>query len=77
MVFYVHLSDTTCWDATTAGLFAFKLWPSGDSLLHLDTVNPGMPIAAEVSTVHGITDKIAAGSPPFAADRTGVSEGVR
>ena len=72
---FVNLATTTGAlqrSARIAGLFAFKLWPSGDSLLHLDMVNPGMPIAAEVSTVHGITDEIAAESPPFAAIAPGL-----
>ena len=72
---FVNLATTTGAlqrSARIAGLFAFKLWPSGDSLLHLDTISPGTPIAAEVSTVHGITDEIAAGSPPFAASAPGL-----
>ena len=66
---FVNLATTTGTlrrSARIAGLFAVKLWPSGDTFLHLDTVNPGAAIAEDASAAHGITDEIAAGSPPFA-----------
>ena len=52
-------------------LFAVKLWPSGDTHLSLDTVNPMRPISRGATATHGITDEDVAGSPAFSAIAAG------
>ncbi|MCY4615783.1 MAG: hypothetical protein OXC71_05245 [Chloroflexi bacterium] len=46
-------------------IFAVKLWPSGDTFLRLDTVNPARPIAPEATAAHGISDADISCSPAF------------
>lgn len=69
----VHLSTTGALrqhDRVVA-VFAVKLWPSGDTLLRFDTVNPMRPISPEATAVHGITDEDVARSPAFPAIAAG------
>ena len=44
---------------------AVRLHPSGETDVLRATVDPGVPIPAEASAVHGITDGDVAGRPPF------------
>lgn len=47
-------------------IFGAKLWPSGDTFLRLDAVNPARPIAPEATATHGIADEDISCSPAFA-----------
>lgn len=42
-----------------------KIWPDGTELERTRRVNPGMPIPAEATAVHHITDEDVAGEPTF------------
>lgn len=42
-----------------------KIWPDGKELERTRRVNPGMPIPAEATAVHHITDEDVAGEPTF------------
>ncbi|MDE5799660.1 MAG: 3'-5' exonuclease [Paramuribaculum sp.] len=42
-----------------------KIWPDGTELERTRRVNPGMPIPAEATAVHHITDEDVAGEPSF------------
>lgn len=44
---------------------ALKLMPSGETVRRTRRVNPGIPIPAESTAVHGITDEMVASEPPF------------
>ena len=44
---------------------AVRLHPSGETDALHETVDPGVPIPAGASAVHGITDRDVAGRPPF------------
>ena len=48
-------------------ILAVELWPSGDSVLRLDVVNPTRPISPEATAAHGITDEDVRGHPGFPA----------
>ncbi|MXW24007.1 MAG: hypothetical protein F4X80_03030 [Chloroflexi bacterium] len=52
-------------------ILAVKLWPSGDSVLRLDVVNPTRPISPEATAAHGITDEYVRGHPGFPAIAAG------
>ncbi len=48
-------------------LSLLKVQPNGEHHLRTRRLNPGMPIPAEASAVHGITDALVAGEPNFRA----------
>ncbi|TVP73397.1 MAG: 3'-5' exonuclease [Gemmatimonadales bacterium] len=48
-------------------LAIIRLSPGGDLLERVRRFNPGIPIPAEASAVHGITDADVADKPPFAS----------
>jgi DNA polymerase III subunit epsilon len=48
-------------------LAVIRLAPTGDVMEKVRRFNPGIPIPAEASAVHGITDEDVAHEPPFAA----------
>jgi len=48
-------------------LALIRVTPQGDVLEAVRRFNPGIPIAAEATAVHGITDEDVAEEPPFAA----------
>ena len=53
---------------------AIKLYPSGETELLHTRVNPGVPIPAGASAVHGITDELVAERPVFAETAPAVAE---
>ncbi|HEX9709490.1 MAG TPA: 3'-5' exonuclease [Candidatus Thermoplasmatota archaeon] len=48
-------------------LALIRVTPQGDVLERVRRFNPGVPIPAEATAVHGITDQDVAGEPPFSA----------
>ena len=56
---------------------AIKLYPSAETELLHERVNPSVPIPAEASAVHGITDDLVAERPVFAAMASTVAEFLR
>src|SRR5688572_1545605 len=48
-------------------LAVLRIAPDGDLVERVRRFNPGIPIPAEASKVHGITDEDVAAEPPFSA----------
>jgi DNA polymerase-3 subunit epsilon len=55
-------------------LAIIRVSPPGDVLERVRRFNPGMPIPAEATAVHGITDEDVAAKPPFSARAKALAE---
>ena len=73
---YLHLKNPLIFfDLETTGtnisrdkiveIAAVKVLPNGEKITHVQLVNPLIPIPAEVSLIHGITDEDVKNAPPF------------
>lgn len=55
-------------------LALIRVTPQGDVLEKVRRFNPGIPIPAEVTAIHGITDEDVADEPPFSARARSLAE---
>jgi DNA polymerase III subunit epsilon len=73
---YLHLKNPLIFfDLETTGtnvcrdkiveIAAVKMFPDGEKISRVQLINPLMPIPAEVSLIHGITDEDVKDAPPF------------
>jgi DNA polymerase-3 subunit epsilon len=62
----VETSGTNPSSDRVVELSVFKSYPDGREEYKSHRVNPGVPIPADATAVHGITDADVAGEPPFA-----------
>lgn len=73
---YLHLKNPLIFfDLETTGtnisrdkiveIATVKVFPNGEKITHVQLVNPLIPIPAEVSLIHGITDEDVKNAPPF------------
>ncbi|MDE5695583.1 MAG: 3'-5' exonuclease, partial [Alistipes sp.] len=54
-----------------------KVMPDGEEITRTRRINPGMPIPAEATAVHGITDEDVADAPKFAQVAKSLEEFIR
>ncbi len=63
----LETTDTNPQTARIVEISVLRLSPSGDNVHRTRRVNPGVPIPAAATAIHGITDADVVNEPPFAA----------